>query len=59
MVLQGGVGTIEQTEAVSIGVKNVYDRIKLNCGEEYGFTIQSTPGMGTLVTFKLPIWEEL
>lgn len=43
---------------VSVGTKNVYDRIKLNCGKEYGFTIQSVEGMGTVVTFRLPIWEE-
>ncbi len=43
---------------VSIGMKNVYDRIKLNCGEEYGFVISSVKGMGTIVTYRLPIWEE-
>ncbi len=57
-VLEGDIRSIEQTETVSIGVKNVYDRIKLNCGEKYGFSIQSTPGMGTVITFILPIWEE-
>lgn len=44
--------------SVSIGMQNVYDRIKLNCGKEYGFSIQSTPGTGTIVTFRLPVWEE-
>ena len=43
---------------ISVGMKNVYDRIKLNCGREYGFTIQSVEGMGTIVTYCLPIWEE-
>lgn len=44
---------------VSVGMKNVYDRIKLNCGKEYGFTISSVKGMGTIVTFHLPVWEEI
>ncbi len=53
------VGAIESGEPISIGMKNVYDRIKLNCGEAYGYTVQSSRGMGTVVTFTLPIWEEL
>ncbi|MBQ8662601.1 MAG: sensor histidine kinase [Eubacterium sp.] len=51
-------GMREQEGWISVGTKNVYDRIKLNCGKEYGFTIQSVEGMGTVVTFRLPIWEE-
>lgn len=43
---------------ISIGLKNVYDRIKLVCGEEYGFTITSVQGMGTMIKYRLPIWEE-
>lgn len=43
---------------VSIGLKNVYDRIRLVCGEEYGFAITSVKGMGTMVKYRLPIWEE-
>lgn len=53
------VGLVDAEGRVSVGMKNVYDRIKLNCGMEYGFTIQSTLGMGTIVTYRLPIWEEL
>ncbi|MEI3340229.1 MAG: ATP-binding protein [Eubacterium sp.] len=44
---------------VSVGMKNVYDRAKLNCEKEYGFTISSVKGMGTIVTYRLPIWEEV
>lgn len=44
-------------EEVSVGVRNVYERIKLTCGPEYGFEITSVEGMGTAVTYKLPIWE--
>ena len=43
---------------ISLGLKNVYDRIKFTCGEDYGFTITSMPGMGTMVKYRLPIWEE-
>lgn len=43
---------------VSIGLKNVYDRIKFACGEEYGFTVTSVEGMGTMVKYRLPVWEE-
>ncbi len=53
------IGVIEANEVVSLGMKNVFDRIKLNCGLEYGFMVQSALGMGTIVTFTLPIWEEL
>lgn len=51
-------GKTDRNGGVSIGMKNVYDRIKLNCGSEYGFTIESVIGMGTIVTYYLPIWEE-
>lgn len=43
---------------ISVGLKNVYDRIKFTCGEEYGFTVTSVAGMGTMVKYRLPIWEE-
>lgn len=52
------IGYIGEDGHVSIGMKNVYDRIKLNCGKEYGFRIESVKGMGTIVSYRLPIWEE-
>ncbi len=52
------IGYTGEDGIVSVGMKNVYDRIKLNCGREYGFSIQSVKGMGTIVTYCLPIWEE-
>lgn len=52
-------GRTDEDNWVSVGMKNVYDRIKLNCGREYGFSIESVVGMGTIVTYHLPIWEEL
>lgn len=53
------IGVVDEEGRVSVGMKNVYDRIKLNCGPEYGFVIQSAQGLGTSVTFHLPIWKEL
>lgn len=50
---------LDGSSEVSIGMKNVYDRIQLTCGEEYGFRVQSACGMGTIVTYHLPVWEEL
>ena len=36
-----------------IGIKNVDHRIKLLCGDNYGISIKSAPGMGTKVVIKL------
>lgn len=44
----------------SIGLKNTNARIKLYFGNEYGITILSKEGQGTLVRLKLPVkkvWE--
>lgn len=38
----------------SIGMRNVYHRIKLYYGEAYGFTIDSCPESGTTVLISLP-----
>lgn len=51
-------GREDQNSPLSVGMKNVYDRIKLNCGKEYGYAIESFMGMGMIVTYRLPIWEE-
>ena len=53
------IGHAEADSNLSVGMKNVYDRIKLNCGSAYGFTIESIKDMGTIVTYRLPIWEEM
>lgn len=39
----------------NIGIKNVYDRIKLIYGQQYGLEISSYEGMGTIVKYRLPI----
>ena len=38
----------------SIGLYNINRRIKLNYGEQYGLSVQSTPGEGTMVRVTFP-----
>ncbi|NLP34828.1 MAG: histidine kinase [Clostridiales bacterium] len=38
-----------------IGIRNVNQRIKLSCGDEYGITLESMPQKGTCFTIKLPL----
>lgn len=52
------VGQQDGTGIVSVGMKNTYDRIKLNCGREYGFTLDSDEHIGAVVTIRLPVWKE-
>ena len=42
----------------NIGIRNVNQRIKLACGEQYGIIIESTPYQGSRVTIQLPIMRE-
>jgi len=37
------------------GVYNVNERIRLNCGEEYGITVESEEGKGTCVSIRVPM----
>lgn len=39
----------------SIGIANVYNRIKLKYGEPYGMTIDSTWGAGTVINLYVPV----
>lgn len=55
---RASIGEQDSEGIVSVGMKNTYDRIKLNCGREYGFTMDSGGSMGTVVTIRLPIWED-
>lgn len=52
-----GTVAINTENKAGIGLKNVYDRIKLSCGEAYGFTVTGFENIGTMVKFRLPIWE--
>lgn len=53
---QPGIRNKENWE--SIGIKNVSDRIRLMFGLEYGLTIDSCVGIGTIVKYKLPLIME-
>lgn len=44
-----------KSKRASIGLKNVYDRIKLIFGEAYGIEISSFQEIGTIVKYKLPV----
>lgn len=52
------IGEQDAAGVVSVGMKNTYDRIKLNCGREYGFTLDSDAHTGAIVTIRLPVWRE-
>ncbi|UOQ44055.1 sensor histidine kinase [Halobacillus salinarum] len=68
-ILDNGVGISEEKlneiqnnlqldgnkEGNSIGLYNVHTRVNLLCGKEYGLSIKSKYGAGTLVTIKLPL----
>lgn len=43
------------SKRASIGIKNVYDRIKLIFGEEYSIEISSFKDIGTIVKYRLPV----
>lgn len=45
---------VEDCDGQHVGLKNVYQRIKLFYGENYGMTISSTFGKGTRVEITLP-----
>ena len=42
----------------NIGIRNVNQRIKLACGEQYGIIIESTPYQGCRFTIQLPVMRE-
>ena len=47
----------EEQAGDRIGLRNVHDRLKLSYGEEYGLTITSRPGEGTVILFCIPLEE--
>ena len=44
-----------KSNRASLGLKNVYDRIKLMFGDTYGLEISSFENIGTMVKYRLPI----
>ncbi len=45
-----------QSGSMGIGLVNVHERIRLHCGAEYGLEIDSTPGTGTTVRIRIPLF---
>ena len=41
----------------SIGIRNVNQRIKLACGNEFGITIESSKNQGSCFTITLPLLQ--
>ena len=44
----------EKKRYLGIGLQSVNERIKIHFGNEYGLTIASEPGNGTVVTITIP-----
>jgi len=44
--------------AKNVGLKNVHDRIKTVCGEQYGLEISSIEGVGTSIKLLFPLSEK-
>ncbi len=42
-----------------MGVRNVHARIRLYFGESYGLHCESTPGVGTTITVRIPSSEAI
>ena len=51
--------TIEVNKGPGYGLKNVNQRIRLYYGPEWGLSIDSTPGRGTLVTVRIPATRQV
>ena len=49
------IGIKDEYAWKSIGLKNVYDRIRLLYGEGYSLSVDSSVGVGTVVTITLPL----
>lgn len=50
---------IDSGAANSIGLANVYRRLMLLYGEESQFQIESAPGEGTSISFRIPVMLEI
>ncbi|MCI2047281.1 MAG: sensor histidine kinase [Faecalibacterium sp.] len=47
-----------EKKVTGIGIANVDARIRSAYGDAYGLTVQSTPGRGTVIAYKLPALKE-
>lgn len=58
LAMKEDVGQFLKREKRSIGLNTVHYRIIQHFGSQYGLTITSTPGEGTVVSIHLPVAEE-
>lgn len=54
------VTSMQPTKRSGYALKNIYDRIQLYYGQDYGIHVDSTPGQGTTVAIRIPHrgWRE-
>ena len=45
---------IEKGEKIGFGLRTVHERMQLLFGDEYGLTISSSEGVGTIITAVIP-----
>lgn len=57
LVKEGERSDLDRREG--FGIANVAERIRLNFGEEYGLQIESEYGVGTIVTVRIPVINQL
>ncbi|WP_241674816.1 cache domain-containing sensor histidine kinase [Paenibacillus luteus] len=55
--IREAMDSLEET-GESFGLRSVHERLKLLYGTDYGLVIESTPGVGTMVTLEFPDIEE-
>lgn len=53
--LENRLHSTEEVTSKHTGVYNVHKRIQLLYGDQYGLTIESNPGVGTLVIVRMPL----
>ena len=51
-------GSLEAEGPGGVGVRNVQERIALYFGRQYGLAFESSPGVGTTATIRIPLVEE-
>jgi two-component system sensor histidine kinase YesM len=47
-------GTKSNEQTTGYGIKNIHDRIQLSFGSQYGLSLKSTLGEGTVISLRLP-----
>lgn len=52
--VQQALAAEQPTGVIGIGLRSVHERIKIHFGKQYGMTIESKEGVGTVVRIQLP-----